>query len=753
MRCKKTRAFFALPLFLGALLSAPPALAQRTAIVPSSREPTGEAKEAQGGPKNGRLSLKSSMGIPAASELVGSDRTEDRLRGIERLEAIGTLEAVDALLDAMEQGSSIGRDPKARLLTVRALSKYVERDGARQFLVRELSDTAGSEGRGAASPLSSLSRSTAALALARSGQKKALTALSSAILQGGPAGAAAEAALLAYPPASLQDFLEGKKKIVPQLAAFLGQLGDLRALERLRATMNEGDLGGQAAAALALAKLGDESVLDKVRPWLKRSEPKLQRAAATVLATLKAADAPQAIGVLLAADATRSFGLELAFSAPSPSLARALATVLPTLSPDERPKAIAAIGRGGGAEALRQLSQLAKTSEHGLDAAFALALIPGQEASDVLARVLSDAGSGASRRLLVRAALMRALALGDRVDGLLDALNSLAQAKDESDRAVGIFGQAALSLRAPDELLKERCSVAFRAEGEGEASLWKSAPQKGAKAAGALDCDAVALHAIAKGMQALPSKQLGHFSSLMNVLSAEAVLGHSLSAARAGEILESGLPNSKTVAAGSALLAYPDGGPLPTALLSAWAEQGGPLSPLAARALASRDSEVVRASIKRLLEGSDPVVRAHVAMGLAHDSEADSVSLLVRAYRFEDDAQVRRAIVRALSQKSEVQRKKTLLLARDLDPDPQVRALARSALLGRSLLAPAVPKDRTAVWITLLPNHAEASNKAFGRTARLIRSDGTALPVVADPDGVLLLPGQSPGEVNLDLGP
>src|SRR5207237_10317111 len=119
-----------------------------------------------------------------------------------------------------------------------------------------------------------------------------------------------------------------------------------------------------------------------------------------------------------------------------------------------------------------------------------------------------------------------------------------------------------------------------------------------------------------------------------------------------------------------------------TSVLATWAESGGPLAPLAARALPTRDDEALRGRLKRLLEGSDPVVRAHLALGLGRDPEPSAVSLLTNAYRFEEDPQVRRAIIRALSLRTEVQRAAVLTLARDLDPDDDVRALARSALDG-----------------------------------------------------------------------
>jgi hypothetical protein len=56
------------------------------------------------------------------------------------------------------------------------------------------------------------------------------------------------------------------------------------------------------------------------------------------------------------------------------------------------------------------------------------------------------------------------------------------------------------------------------------------------------------------------------------------------------------------------------------------------------------------------------------------------------------------------------------------------------------------------VWVTLTPNDAQAQGMASGRTARLVRPDGLAIPVVADPDGALMVPGLPPGESSLLLG-
>jgi cellulose synthase operon protein C len=204
---------------------------------------------------------------------------------------------------------------------------------------------------------------------------------------------------------------------------------------------------------------------------------------------------------------------------------------------------------------------------------------------------------------------------------------------------------------------------------------------------------------------------------------------------------------------GIALLADTRAEGLSTETLARLAEEGGALAPLAARALPSRDGEAVRSRIKRLLAGTDPVIRAHTALGLAADPEPDAVSLLVEAYRFEEDAAVRRAILRALSARTEKQRLGTLNIARDLDPDDGARALARAAIAGRSLLPPVTDAAGTVLWVSLVANAPAAVTAIAGRAARFVRPDGLALPVVSDPDGVLIIPGMPDGRAGLTLAP
>ncbi|XYH95217.1 HEAT repeat domain-containing protein [Sorangium sp. So ce1128] len=702
--------------------AASPQPVARTARAPRAED----SSSAPAAAEPGAARLRGSLGVPVAERLLASSEQEARLRGIERLGSIGTEEAINALLAALEQGAPAARDPRARLAAVRALAPHAQRDSVRQLLSRELAE-GGAPARGAASPLGELLRGTAALALARSGDKRALAALVNAIVQGGAAGEAAARALKAYPPASLQLLLGSRKRLEPALVAFLGELGDLRALAALRPMLEGGDRAAQVAAARALARLGDEAALAKARAWLRKPEPGLLEASAEVLVHLGAPEAPDAVAALLGSELARLEGLRLAELAPAERLVPALARALPLLPEDARPRAVAAIGRAGGAEAARQLRRLSiERPELATAAAFALATTPGAEARAAVAEMIDGpraAKDADLRRLGLRAGVVRGLALRD-APGALEArlLAALAAPRGSSDRAVAAFGAVALGLRDAGEVVGE-CSPA--------------------------SCDRAAVHAAARGALARGERALAALAPLFAELAAPA---DGAGSAKSG----GGAPDAAAISAGVALLAVPGGGAVATSRLAALAEAGGPLAPLAARALAARDDEVIRGRLKRLIEGSDPVVRAHVALGLGSDPMPDSVSLLARAYRFEDDAAVRRAIVRGLSRRAEVQRRRVLEAARDLDPDEGVRALARAALSGVAPRALDLPRPALAtgvVWVAIVPNDRSAAASASSRPARLVRPDGLAVPVVADPDGVLLVPGVPPGVSSVLLAP
>ncbi len=205
-------------------------------------------------------------------------------------------------------------------------------------------------------------------------------------------------------------------------------------------------------------------------------------------------------------------------------------------------------------------------------------------------------------------------------------------------------------------------------------------------------------------------------------------------------------PSLTHTAAGVALLLPETRMRIPQKTLLAWVEGGGPLAPLAALSLPSRDDDALHPRIKELLmEGTDPVVRAHVALGLADDPEPSSVSLLVASYANDSSKDVRRAVVRALSRRNEPQRLATLVLARDLDPDEGVRALAEQALRGP--IAEDLPTASLTVSFTTVERTVGPSVPLAGR---FVRSDGFALPIVSSSDGAVLV-AAPPGLASLRM--
>jgi hypothetical protein len=172
---------------------------------------------------------------------------------------------------------------------------------------------------------------------------------------------------------------------------------------------------------------------------------------------------------------------------------------------------------------------------------------------------------------------------------------------------------------------------------------------------------------------------------------------------------------------------------VPTAVLTALLETRGAAAHLAAFALAARDGEAERPRLRELLASSDPVLRAHVALGLERSKEPSAVGLLDHAYRFENEPFVRRAIVATLGRRTEAGRERTLRFAADLDADDDARASARRAL-GRGAAAPD-QNDSGTLWIRVV------GAPSAGMLAVVGSPVGLALPLYPDPDGAVTLSG------------
>jgi hypothetical protein len=175
--------------------------------------------------------------------------------------------------------------------------------------------------------------------------------------------------------------------------------------------------------------------------------------------------------------------------------------------------------------------------------------------------------------------------------------------------------------------------------------------------------------------------------------------------------------------------------------------EAGPASLLAATALAARLDADLLPLVRELLASADPWLRAHTLLGLGFASAPEALGLVENVYRFEPDRAARHAAVVALSHRSEPVRLRPLRLAAALDVAPEVREAARRALSGQRL-ATAVSGPET-FWLELTTNPGLSAGEL--PAAQLRFGEGLALPVMADPDGVVALSGASPAAVQVRL--
>lgn len=684
--------------------------------------------------------------VARGRQLIYGATEEERRRGVERLASSGTPQAVDALLEALETGSVIARDPAARLLAVRLLSAQAGREDVRKLLVRELHEGGGR--RDPALRVATLLRETAALALARAGDDESLKVLVAASAQRGPAGEAARAALTVAPPVAISSILyepppddtdepeadaaadpdpfpaeerggprprkpkpkpervttretrdkhvptgpRSPRALLPPLLSLLGDLGDVRAIPVLRNELGSPHRPSRAAAAVALAKLGDASAGDGVVGWIDDAEPRLVAAAAETLVMTGHPKAARAVAKALKDDTTRSAAIELAHDLASAELRAPLVELLPKLEGKDAVRAVMALGRAG---AVADLAKFVEDDRLGPAAITALGTTPAAEATDSIAKRLADPRPQ-TRRAFVRAATIRALVLGDAPAGLEEALLRMSASKDGSDREAAAFGRVALGLETAEAVLG-----------------------KGA--------DLPVVAGAARGAALRGQEELEAFAPLVVGMDPEA-------------------PRPVAVAAGIALLSRDVSDAVPFKTLLRLSENGGALAALAARALPRRDDGTAQGRVRALLEGTDPSVRASIALGFGEAKEPSSVSVLARRYHVEEDERVRRAIVLGLSMRSEPQRTKVLEVAARVDPDPEVRRIARQALSGRRVKVPAPLELGTASLLRV-----EGSDPSQPPLLRLVLPSALAIPVVPAPDGALLIGGMPFGPASIEL--
>ena len=632
-------------------------------------------------PQSGSLSARLS---PAVSQrLLRSPDFEDRLRGIRRLAGQNDYAAIQQLLQVVEDAPALTTNPRLRLAAIRAFSPFAQRDPVRKLLLAWATETA-LRGR-TAGPVGSLARDQAAMALAATSNTRAVEQLVLTIIDGGPGAERAAVALAAHPPRNIEPLLRPPSLESPVVVELLGRLGDMRAIPKLRRVLAKGDLKAKVAASIALATLGDASGTKLARDWLSQagSTHAVRVGAARTLTLVRDPLAPRAIAVLLADPVTRDTGLELAEAAPTPQLAPSLAGLLTISRGPQRVRVLAALARAGGPLAVKTLAALVKSPKLDADAAYALSQCRHPTTSGVLAELLRDPKT---RRLAVRASLIRLFEGAETPDGLSEVLASMAASRDDTDRSIGVFGRVIAQ----------------------DAELVDYVQSK----------DAVTVLAACRASLGLPPAARGPCIERLRSTN-DPTLREGLAGALSDVVTPRGVST--------------------TTLLSL-AEAAQASGPVFGRALGPRDAPMFRTRIEGLLRSGDPDMRAQVGIGLGQSPEPSAASLLVEAYAFEPDPWVRRALVLGLAARQSEVGRSWLELAARLDSDEQVRSLARLALAGRQLVAPA--SGNQVLWLRL----SSTSDQTAGpRAVRLISSNGFATVAVTAPDGQALIPGLTPG--------
>jgi hypothetical protein len=389
---------------------------------------------------------------------------------------------------------------------------------------------------------------------------------------------------------------------------------------------------------LALTRLGALETVPLAKHWLQHTSRVEQRDAAVEI-LLQAQDAKAASAWQELYTRDRKLALQLALAYPLPALAEAVENVF---SKDNEPQLLTVLGHAGGPHALRVLEG-ALTSKFASAAAYGLARCPDVEATAALERALHSS-KPAVRRWAARAAVVRSVLLEQSADGLAETLQALRSGSVRDDIFVGVWGSAVLDGAYATAQLRSRSllvlSAAVASAGVQGRDFFVSAAQQ------------------------LASEEEAARRELLSV----AVLD-----SRARDLV-------------------------PSHVLSEWVSSASPLASLGVRALAERDDPRFPERSRAWLGAPASLLRAATALGYARHRDPAKSSELSDAFAFETDAEVRLAIVTALSHR-DVPKENVLRWASDLDPDPRVRAAARLAKRGQKLSLS--PLGSEVAWLEL----------------------------------------------------
>ncbi|MBS2018782.1 MAG: HEAT repeat domain-containing protein [Deltaproteobacteria bacterium] len=709
MRSRAHVAAFAFVTALAAVASAQPGRRPVPSAPPSTPAPAPTM------PGN----VRAHVGSDYAARLLRSQDPDERLRGIQRAASIGTAESVALLVQAAETSPAIKSDTRALVELARALSKFADQDRPRAALLalvnagnpsiagrlpasRASSGDALSLEEGDPVARAELARQTAAIALARSANDRALEQLYGIARGGGSGQGAAMLALTIQPPRDPGFFGTSGLTLQPHAVRLLGQLGDLRALDVIHGAARSTDVNVRCAALLALAELGDERAIGLARTAIAEADARLRAAAGEVFVVLNAAERFKAISALVSDEATTAIGVKLADRVHDAEITKLLAArVIQHPDREVRANIVRALGRSPFPEAAKTLTADALLADpaFGYEAALALARSPAPNAGTLVAALMT----GKNATLGVRAYVTRALVRGERSSAGDSVLARLAASRDGRERALGVFSLVAL--------------------GDAKAETHIGDPDPRVRRAAAM------------GTLRRPSKS-----------DRRALLAR--------------LPNEPDAATRQVLaIGLLDGDPeaeLTTTLLLDRAESGGADAPLATLALTRRADESMQRKLGQLLGAKDAVVRAHAARGVAWATLPDVTGRLADLYAYETDVGVRRAVLGAIAARTKdataPSRRTTLEIASTLDPDGLCRQIAKRGLDPTGAPLGAAAGTETA-WLRITTDAGGAPDARRAYVGSVVRSDGIAVPIAFDDDGYAIVPGLPPGDVRLVLAP
>lgn len=663
--------------------------------------------------------VRAHVGTDYVTRLLRSSDPDERIRGIQRAASIGSAETIALLVQATEASPAVRSDPRALIELARGLARFADQERARGALLAivntgspgGITGRLPQPGRAGTDSLSleegdpvaraELARQIAAIALARSGESRALEQLYGVARGGGSGQSAAMVALALTPPRDPGFFGTAGTTMPPAVVRMLGQLGDLRALEILHAATRTSDVSVRGAALVALAELGDERAIALSRAAIAESDARLRAAAGEAFVLLSAPERFKAVSALVSDEATAAIGIRLAERVYNAEITKLLAArAIDHPDRELRAASIRALGRSPEPAAATALAAPAIMADgtFGYFAALALARSPAPNAMQV---VTTLASAKATAALGVRAYVIRAIVRGERSAAGDDLLARLATSKDGRERALGAFGRVALGDLSVESVVA--------------------------------DPDPRVRRAAAMASLARPSA--GASRALLRQLAAER-----------------DEPTRQVLAVG--LLDGDADGLLTTTWLVDRSESGGADAPLSAYALARRADEPIERKVGQLLASKDAILRAHAARGLAFGALPDASGRLASAYAYETDVTARRALVVALvartADATAPARRSTLEVAAQLDPDGPIRQAARLGLSSVAApLAPAFAND--AAWLRVTLDGGAPPGEVF--VGSVVRSDGVAVPIAFDDDGFAMVPGLPPGESRLVLAP